>query len=104
MPVIAVDTVVAVAQSAEIGRVVLVPKFTVPTAPGDVVMVLPYASFTSTDAVTDPPTASWVLLTIRDDVENDLDAPLISSVPGLVVRSPREVTPSVMPTITALFE
>ena len=41
VPVIAVDTVVAVAQSARRGAVVFVPKFTAPIADGGVVMVLP---------------------------------------------------------------
>ncbi|NBT95199.1 MAG: hypothetical protein EBT47_09415, partial [Chloroflexi bacterium] len=61
VPVIAVDTVVAVAQSAEVGAVVFVPKLTVPIPPGVVVIELPYASFTRRDAVTVPPTASWLL-------------------------------------------
>jgi hypothetical protein len=39
------------------------------------------------------------------DVESDLVAePEFSNPPGVVVRSPNDVTPSVTPEITALFE
>jgi hypothetical protein len=41
VPVIAVDTVVAVAQSAAAGAADFNPKFTVPIAPGKVVIELP---------------------------------------------------------------
>ena len=103
---IAVATDVAVAQSAEVvGAVDFVPKFTAPIAPGAVVMVFPYASFRYRDAVTDPPTASWVLFSETVDVESErAPEPEFSNAPGVVTRSPKEVTPSTIPEITALFE